>query len=111
LVGLGAALFTLIGMYGFSEFSGDGPYRNMDPARIAAQIVTGVGFIGAGLIFKGDHEVRGLTTAATIWLTAALGTGIAAGMYTASAVAAALGFIALRLNPFLRRLGFDEPSE
>lgn len=99
LVGLGAALFTIIGVYGFLEFS-EAPYNrtNMDPARIAAQIVVGVGFIGGGLIFKDENKVQGLTTAASIWLTAALGTAIGMGMFLAAFTAGILGFIALRLN-------------
>lgn len=109
LVGLGAALFTIISVYGFLEFSGPPYFRtNMDPARIAAQIVVGVGFIGGGLIFREHNKVRGLTTAASIWLTAGLGTGIGAGMYFTVFVATALGFIALRLNRILKRVGFED---
>lgn len=112
LVGLGAALFTIIGVYGFQEFGGAPYFRtNMDPARIAAQIVVGVGFIGGGLIFREENKVSGLTTAASIWLTAGLGTGIGAGMYLTVFTAAVLGFAALRLNRVFKRLGFDEPSE
>lgn len=112
LVGLGAALFTIISTYGFLEFSGPPYFRtNMDPARIAAQIVVGVGFIGGGLIFRDVNKVSGLTTAASIWLTAGLGTGIGAGMYFTVLIAAVLGFIALRLNRVLRRLGFGDLGE
>jgi putative Mg2+ transporter-C (MgtC) family protein len=70
----------------------------MDPARIAAQIVVGVGFIGGGLIFKEENKVQVLTTAASVWLTAGLGTAIGMGMFLTAVVAAILGFIALRLN-------------
>src|SRR5690606_8637567 len=70
LVGLGSALFTVISAYGFPELTGD---RRSDPGRIAAQIVTGIGFLGAGVIFTRSHVVHGLTTAATIWLAAAVG--------------------------------------
>lgn len=109
LVGLGAALFTIISTYGFLEFGGPPYYRtNMDPARIAAQIVVGVGFIGAGLIFKDENKVSGLTTAASVWLTAGLGTGIGAGMYITSLTAAALGFIALRMGFILKRIGLSD---
>jgi len=112
LVGLGAALFTIISVYGFLEFSGPPYFRtNMDPARIAAQIVVGVGFIGGGLIFREDNKVSGLTTAASIWLTAGLGTGIGAGMYFTVLIATILAFIALRLNRILKRLGFDDLAE
>lgn len=112
LVGLGAALFTIISVYGFLEFSGPPYFRtNMDPARIAAQIVVGVGFIGGGLIFREDNKVSGLTTAASIWLTAGLGTGIGAGMYFTVFVATVLGFAALRLNQILKKLGFDDLAD
>src|SRR5688572_21916704 len=68
LVGVGAALFTLAGRYGFG-----GEDVGIDATRIASQVVTGIGFIGAGVIFMRRDGVRGLTTAATIWLTAAVG--------------------------------------
>ncbi|MCL6635438.1 MAG: MgtC/SapB family protein, partial [Peptococcaceae bacterium] len=111
-VGLGAALFTIISVYGFLEFSGPPYFRtNMDPARIAAQIVVGVGFIGGGIIFREKNKVSGLTTAASIWLTAGLGTAIGAGMYFAACTAALLGFAALRLNRLLKRLGIDDLAE
>lgn len=111
LVCLGATLFTLISIYGFVDFAGQGSYRNMDPARIAAQIVVGVGFIGGGLIFREKTGVQGLTTAASIWLTAGLGTAIGVGMYTLVAVSLFLGLLALRLNRILRFLGHSEQDE
>jgi putative Mg2+ transporter-C (MgtC) family protein len=112
LVGLGAALFTIVSIYGFIEFAGPPYYRsNMDPARVAAQIVVGVSFIGGGLIFREENKVKGLTTAASIWLTAALGTAIGVGMYLAVIVATVLGFIALRLNRILNKTGEDEHDE
>ena len=111
-MGLGAALFTIIGTYGFLEFSGPPYYRtNMDPARIAAQIVVGVGFIGGGLIFRDKDHLSGLTTAASIWLTAGLGTGIGAGMYFTVFIAGILGFIALRLNLIFKKIGLDSLAE
>lgn len=70
LVGLGSALFTVVSAHGFADLVGDRP---ADPGRIAAQIVTGVGFLGAGVIFTRTNVVHGLTTAATIWLVAAVG--------------------------------------
>src|SRR2546425_8176694 len=68
MVSLGSCLFTIVGAYGFSQ---------TDPSRVAAQIVTGIGFLGAGTIFLRKDLVRGLTTAATIWAVAAI--GMAAG--------------------------------
>jgi len=76
LVGLGAALFSLGGAYGFA---GEGGAFPRDPARVAAQVVTGIGFIGGGLIFVRQDAVRGLTTAAGVWVTAAIGLAAAAG--------------------------------
>src|ERR687889_647850 len=79
LVGLGAALFSVAGAYGFQEELG-GPGVPRDPSRVAAQVVTGIGFIGGGLIFVRRDAVRGLTTAATVWLAAAVGMAAGAGL-------------------------------
>lgn len=89
LVGMGAALFTVVSIYGFGRAS--------DPARVAAQIVTGIGFLGAGTIFRGEGLVLGLTTAASIWAVAAIGMAVAVGMYSMSAVATAIMLLVLRL--------------
>jgi len=85
LVGSGAALFTLVSIYGFSG-------AVVDISRVAAAVVVGVGFIGAGVIFRGrqEEEVAGLTTAATIWITAAIGLAAGAGMYLVSVIATAV---------------------
>ena len=85
LVSLGAALFTLASIYGFGTDA-------VDISRVAAGVVVGVGFIGAGVIFRGRHgeEVAGLTTAAAIWATAAVGLAAGAGLYLLAAVATAL---------------------
>ncbi|WP_315899764.1 MgtC/SapB family protein [Arthrobacter alpinus] len=72
LVGLGAALFVVVSKYGFSDVLVAGEVM-LDPSRVAAQIVSGIGFIGAGLVFVRQNKVRGLTTASLIWLTAAVG--------------------------------------
>ena len=79
LVGVGAALFMLISKYGFSDVLRTGQVV-LDPSRVAAQIVTGVGFLGAGLIFVRRDSVRGLTTAASVWVTAAVGAACGAGL-------------------------------
>lgn len=79
LVGLGAALFMLISKYGFDDVAHPGLVI-LDPSRVAAQIVSGIGFIGAGLIFVRRDSVRGLTTAASIWVTAAVGAAAGAGL-------------------------------
>jgi putative Mg2+ transporter-C (MgtC) family protein len=78
LVGLGAALFSIAGAYGFQDELGNTGVPR-DPSRVAAQVVSGIGFIGAGLIFVRQDAVRGLTTAAGVWLTAAVGLAAAAG--------------------------------
>ncbi len=72
-----------------------------DPARIAAQIVSGVGFLGAGVIMRGERRIFGLTTAATIWLAAALGMGVGSGEYVLSSAAAGLLFVVLVFFPFI----------
>ncbi|WP_217915363.1 MgtC/SapB family protein [Miltoncostaea marina] len=78
LVAVGAALFTLAGAYGFEDIARS---ENVDPARVAAQVAAGIGFIGAGAILKIGVNVRGLTTAATLWMAAALGVAAGAGAY------------------------------
>jgi putative Mg2+ transporter-C (MgtC) family protein len=99
LVGLGAALFTLVSAYAFD--AGD-PGITVDPTRIAAQIVTGIGFLGAGTIIRQGLTVRGLTTAASLWIVAAIGMAAGAGYYlgavatTAVVLASLIGFRRLR---------------
>ena len=80
LVSIGAALFTLVGAYGINEFVDSGRIR-FDPTRISAQIVTGIGFLGAGAILRQGVNVRGLTTAAALWVTAAIGTAVGFGYW------------------------------
>jgi putative Mg2+ transporter-C (MgtC) family protein len=79
LVGVGSALFMLISKYGFFDILKPGEVI-LDPSRVAAQIVSGIGFIGAGLIFVRQDAVRGLTTAAGIWLVAAVGAAAGASL-------------------------------
>jgi len=87
VVSVGAALFTLVSAYGFTDWG-----VRVDPTRIAAQIVTGIGFLGAGAIIRQGLSVRGLTTAATLWLVAAIGMAAGAG-YWEGALIATLGAI------------------
>ncbi|HZS30235.1 MAG TPA: MgtC/SapB family protein [Gaiellaceae bacterium] len=96
VVCVGAALFTLVGAYAFTS-------PHTDPSRIAAQIVTGIGFLGAGAIIRQGLSVRGLTTAATLWLVAAIGMAAGAG-YWDGALIATLGAL-LTLGP-LRVVAF-----
>lgn len=90
LVSLGAAMFTIVSAYAFV-----GPM--VDPTRIAAQIVSGIGFIGAGTILQYRGSVRGLTTAASLWAVAAIGTAAGAGMLIMAAVGTILILVVLQL--------------
>jgi putative Mg2+ transporter-C (MgtC) family protein len=96
LVALGSALFTLVSAYGFSDFQyGRGSGITYDPTRIAAQIVTGIGFLGAGAIIRQGISIRGLTTAATLWIAAAIGLACGAGYYSAAVTTTAVVILAL----------------
>ncbi|MCW2955317.1 MAG: MgtC/SapB transporter [Thermoleophilia bacterium] len=105
LVCIGSAVFTIVSAYGFTEWyetMAEGSGRSTvvsDPTRIAAQIVTGIGFLGAGAIFRSDDGVRGLTTAASLWMMAAIGLASGAGYYelaVAATVVMLLVLVALR---------------
>jgi putative Mg2+ transporter-C (MgtC) family protein len=91
LVCVGAALFTVVSIYGFGE--------NGDPSRVAAGVVVGIGFLGAGTIIRQEKGVAGLTTAATIWAVAAIGLAVGAGLYVVAGVAAVIVPVALRFLP------------
>lgn len=98
LVGTGAALFTLVSAYGFSEWVTPDrrvPLFQIDPSRVAAQIVAGIGFLGAGAIITQGVNVRGLTTAATLWIAAAIGMSAGIGFYFAAVLSTVLMMIAL----------------
>ncbi|MBI2857897.1 MAG: MgtC/SapB family protein, partial [Chloroflexi bacterium] len=91
LVSLGAALFTVTSIFGFAA---------ADVSRVAAGVVTGVGFLGAGAILRGgDSQIQGLTTAASIWTVAAAGVAVGAGMYVLAGVATVLVLLVLRFLP------------
>ncbi|GAA1990083.1 MgtC/SapB family protein [Nocardiopsis rhodophaea] len=110
LVGLGAALFVIVSKYGFGDVL-DPPGVVLDPSRVAAQIVSGVGFIGAGLVFVRRDIVRGLTTAAAVWLSAAVGTAAGAGLWlVAVAVTAAYFVVAFCYPLILDRLARGKPA-
>lgn len=91
LVGFASALIMLVSKYGFTDVFGE--HVSFDPSRVAAQIVSGIGFIGAGLIFIRRDAVRGLTTAATIWLTAAVGMAAGAGLWLLAVLVTAGHFL------------------
>ena len=96
LVSVGSALFTIVSAYGFHEFltSGQAVVR-ADPSRIAAQIVTGIGFLGAGAIIRQGLSIRGLTTAATLWVVAAIGMAVGAGYYSGAVISTAVVLLSL----------------
>ena len=93
LVALGSALFMIISVHGFDYLPKDQMTLRMDPARIAAQVVTGIGFIGAGTILLHKNVVRGLTTAAGLWVTAAIGMACGVGMFALASVCTILVII------------------
>ncbi len=96
LVSVGAALFTLVSAYGWTDFTFSARSGvTFDPTRIAAQIVTGIGFLGAGAIIRQGLSVRGLTTAATLWLAAAIGMASGAGYWEAAVIATVGAIITL----------------
>lgn len=98
LVGLGSALFMLVSKYGFTDVLSRSQVV-VDPSRIAAQIVSGIGFIGGGIIFKQQSDVRGLTTAAAVWLTSAVGSACGAGLPVLAALSTALYFCTVTVLP------------
>src|SRR5262245_36713477 len=102
LIALGAALFTMVSI----ALAHDGGTSD----RVAAQIVTGIGFLGAGAIMRSGRSVHGMTTAATIWVNAAVGMAVGAGLYTTAIVATAVTLVVLGVLPpfedyFDRRTG------
>lgn len=102
MVALGAALFTVVSVYGF------GP--TADTSRVAAMIVSGIGFLGAGAILHERGSVQGLTTAASLWVTAAIGIAVGVGMVLMSLATAALVFAVLRFAPNVRQRVVHEAS-
>lgn len=94
VVACASCLMMLISIYGFVNLSGTEGYKVVDPSRIAAQIVSGIGFLGAGMIFVKRQAINGLTTAAGIWATAGIGMAIGAGMYVVGITATVLILLA-----------------
>jgi putative Mg2+ transporter-C (MgtC) family protein len=92
MVSLGSALFTILSIYGFPQMSGMGA---TDPSRISAQIVTGIGFLGAGAIIKYGTNIRGLTTAASLWVVASIGLAAGVGAYFLAAAGTLIALPAL----------------
>jgi putative Mg2+ transporter-C (MgtC) family protein len=112
LVSAGSALFTLVSAYGFHEFlTTGGNVIQTDPTRIAAQIVTGIGFLGAGVIFRQGFAVRGLTTAASLWLVAAVGMAAGAGFWKGAVIATGAGLVSLRPLEWLKERMIPQRAE
>lgn len=111
LVALGSALFTIISQVAFAEFYGR---PGFDPSRIASQIVVGIGFLGAGLIIHNDKKPRGLTTAAGLWVTAAIGMAVGYRLYAIATFAALLTVVIFLFfwvveHRFLKGIGHLHP--
>lgn len=103
LVCVGSALIMLTGLHLFSLYRGT---SEVDPTRLAAQVVSGIGFLGAGTIIQFRDSVRGLTTAASVWAAAGIGIAVGAGFYTgAVATTAIVLLVLLMMSSLERRLG------
>src|SRR4051812_20012847 len=105
LVCLGSALIMIVSMYGFSDILGT-PNVTLDPSRVAAQVISGIGFLGAGTILFLKHEViKGLTTAAGLWTVAGIGLAVGGGLYLAAAITTILVLIILVvIKPYKERI-------
>jgi putative Mg2+ transporter-C (MgtC) family protein len=103
MVCLGAALFAVVSLHGFERVG--------DPGRVAAQVVTGIGFLGAGAILHQRGSVHGLTTAASLWVTAAIRLAVGVGMVLMSVTTAILVFLLLRFGPRPRSKILGTPDE
>ena len=96
LVAVGAALFTIVSAYAWRDFQFSAASGvTFDPTRIAAQVVTGIGFLGAGAIIRQGLSIRGLTTAASLWVVAAIGMASGAGYYSAAVITTVLVLVSL----------------
>lgn len=100
LVSLGSALFTIISEFGFNDTAGAG----FDPSRVAAQIVTGIGFLGAGVIVLQGIKLRGVTTASGIWVSAAIGMAVGTGLYLIALTGTLIGVI---LTALMRKFDIE----
>ena len=110
LVGLGSGLFMVLSLHGFDDFVGiQGIQR--DPSRIAAQVVSGIGFIGAGTIIFQKNVVKGLTTAAGLWVTSAIGMTAGTGMFALATAATAMVIVCLEAVNFIHHKVFKQPYD
>src|SRR3954447_5490291 len=105
LVALGSAIFTVLSIYGFEGVGRGSVSPSVDPTRIAAQVVSGIGFLGAGAILKYGTSIRGLTTAASLWTAAAIGMAAGAGEWVIAAVGTLIVIVSLwPLQALFRRI-------
>jgi putative Mg2+ transporter-C (MgtC) family protein len=105
LVSLGSAIFTVLSIYGFEGVGSGSVSPTVDPTRIAAQVVSGIGFLGAGAILKYGTSIRGLTTAASLWTAAAIGMAAGAGEWVIAAVGTFIVIFSLwPLNALVERI-------
>ncbi|MBL7151464.1 MAG: MgtC/SapB family protein [Candidatus Omnitrophica bacterium] len=104
LVALGSCLIMLTSLYVFDIYKGE---ANLDPTRIAAGVITGIGFLGAGTIIKEREGVRGLTTAASLWVVASIGLAVGIGFFQAAVFTAILTLIVLYFLRYLEWIMFD----
>ncbi len=110
LVGLGSALFMVLSMHGFDNYTATpGVIIQRDPARMAAQVVSGIGFIGAGTIIFQKNVVKGLTTAAGLWVTSAIGMTASVGMYSVAIAATIMVLVCLEGMNFIHHHVFKHP--
>ena len=111
LVALGSALFMIVSQYGFEGVLSMSENARLDVSRIAAQVVSGIGFIGAGTIIFQKHAVRGLTTAAGLWVTAAIGLACGCGLYLISTVCTLLVLFGLGALGTIQRKFIDHEDD
>jgi putative Mg2+ transporter-C (MgtC) family protein len=104
LVSLGAAMFMVIALLVVADYGGDPVQGRIDPTRIGSTIVTGIGFLGGGIIFRTEDRIRGLTTAAGLWVAAAIGMAVGGGYYVLAVGGTGLSLVVLVLMRSLESL-------
>lgn len=106
LVAVGACLFALVSAFGFGDFTGESADTALraDVTRISSQIVVGIGFLGGGTILRYRGTVKGLTTAAGLWVTAAVGLAVAMGFWAGASAAVGIALVSLLVKPIERRI-------
>ncbi len=108
LVGLGSCLIMLTSLYIFAIYKNEVP---LDPARIAAGVITGIGFLGAGAIIRDREGIKGLTTAASLWVVAGIGLATGCGFYKAALFTTALALITLFFLRYVERIMFGKEEQ